>query len=185
MSSSRFDENLNVAQDWRNHKPECGPVTLPASSECDASNQSTVLEAILLPVDEDAPRLINVICETEYYEDEGPWYEAKIKHLYPNMSFIRDMPIQTMGINGPALEGDRCIAMLYDDESLINGSSVNRCVQRLTNGKARHRWCGNLVVLRLHPCDFDVTKYRSANLHEDIEPVRRYLEDYAVSFNTI
>ena len=91
---------------------------------------------ILLPVNEDTPRLIDVVSEKKYDEViDSTWYECKMEHLYPKTSFLRDLPIQTIGINGPTLEGDRCISMIYDDKSLINGSPVNRCVQRLTNGR--------------------------------------------------
>ncbi|KAL1760466.1 hypothetical protein FB107DRAFT_202958 [Schizophyllum commune] len=168
----------HIAQDWKKHRPGCNPGAPAASAQDDTDNRRT-LQAILLPVNEDTPRLIDVVSEKKYDEViDSTWYECKLAHLYPKTSFPRDLPIQTMGINGPTLEGDRCISMIYDDKSLINGSPVNRCVQRLTNGKAQHRWSGNLVVLRLHPHEFVATKHRSVNMNEDLVTVRRYLEDY-------
>ncbi|KAL1688089.1 hypothetical protein GGG16DRAFT_60703 [Schizophyllum commune] len=168
----------HIAQDWKRHKPGCNLTSAAGPAQGEGGGQH-ILQAILLPVDGDTPRLIDVVSEKKYDEDEcATWYSPKIEHFFPEMSAVRDVPIQRMGINGPTLEQDQCLALLHDDNSLINGSPVNRCVQRLTNGKARHRWSGNLVVLRLHPRDTMATKYRSVIMNEDIGPVRRYLEDY-------
>ncbi|KAI5896957.1 uncharacterized protein SCHCODRAFT_02616306 [Schizophyllum commune H4-8] len=167
----------HIAQDWKNHKPGCNPssAVVPPEGLTDGQN---ILQAILLPVNEDTPRMIDMVSERVYEEDGAPWFSLKEDHLYPKKSFVRDMPIQTMGINGPRLEDERCLSIIHDDNSLVNGSPINRCVQRLTNGKARHPWSGNLVVLRLYPWDFSATTHRSANMNEDIDTVRRYLEDY-------
>jgi hypothetical protein len=41
-----------------------------------------------------------------------------------------------------------CIDVLCGDSCLIDGSSLNKCIQTITNGQARHRWSGPLLVMK-------------------------------------
>jgi hypothetical protein len=86
---------------------------------------------------------------------------------------VRNIYVQQWGINGPRLRHDLCFA--YDENFLINGSPINRCVESVTGGRAGHQWCGNILGLRMgNSYDF----YKSVNMQEDLKPFTTYLEEY-------
>lgn len=84
------------------------------------------------------------------------------------------MHIQTFGANGPPL--GRTLAVIYDDNSLINGSPINQCIQNVTRGKAVHPWSGNILALRETKVNSD--HYSDIVMEEDLAPLVQYFEDY-------
>ncbi|KAL1724105.1 hypothetical protein EV715DRAFT_190478 [Schizophyllum commune] len=137
------------------------------------------LQAILLPVNEDTPRMISV--EFEWVQDEDdavPWHKLRYTHLFSKGAFVRRQQIQTMGADGPALDDAKCLSLFYNDNFLQDGSRPNRCVSKVTNGKAPHPWSDPIIVLRQRPQAYSDSVFMSANLAEDLEPLRRHLLEY-------
>jgi hypothetical protein len=155
------------SQDWKSHKEYCLKVK--------AAGDNT-FDAILFAVNETKPRLIKIPWELipGDKDDPTPWQKLdnSIWFKKPN-SFVRTIYVHRWGINGPRLQHSLCFE--YDDNSLINGLPLNRCVESVTKGKAGHPWCGNLLALRMEGSyDF----YKSVDMEEDLKPLVTYLEEY-------
>ena len=155
------------SQDWKSHKEYCLKVK--------AAGDNT-FDAILFAVNETKPRLIKIPWELIPGDNENPlsWHKLDkgVWFKQPN-SCVRTIFVQNWGINGPPLRDSLCFE--YDENFLINGSPINRCVASGTRGRARHPWCGNLLALRMgRSYDF----YKSVDMQEDLEPLVRYLEEY-------
>ena len=100
-------------------------------------------------------------------EDE-PWFNKQSRDCDPRFLYV-----QRFGANGPPL--GRTLALRYDEDFLINGSPLNRCIINATRGKATHPWAGNIFALRSEGIS---DWYSNAIMEEDLEPVVRYLENY-------
>ncbi len=85
----------------------------------------------------------------------------------------RQLCWQKFGIDGPPLR--HTLAVWYDDNFMINGSRINRCIQRITAGKAQHPWAGNVLALRVKGPTLD--RYSDAVMEEDLAPLVRYFEE--------
>ena len=158
---------LFCSQDWKSHKEYCLKIK--------AAGDNT-FDAILFAVNETKPRLIKIPWDLipGDEDDPTPWQKLdnSIWFKKPN-SFVRTIYVHCWGINGPRLQHSLCFD--YDDNSLINGLPLNRCVESVTRGKAGHPWCGNLLVLRMGGSyDF----YKSVDMEEDLKPLVTYLEEY-------
>jgi len=99
--------------------------------------------------------------------DTGLWFKQTNKS-------IRDLPLDRWGINGPEL--GRGLCFVYDDNSLVNGSPLNRCIVEVTGGRAEHPWSGNILGLRRK--NFSHYFYESVVMEEDLKPFVTYLDEY-------
>jgi hypothetical protein len=79
------------------------------------------------------------------------------------------------GTNGSKRGVSFCF--MYDDNFLINGSPLNRCIVDVTGGRAGYPWCGNILALRTKSpfnCDF----YANVDIQEDIKVFVTIFEKY-------
>ncbi|KAK0204445.1 hypothetical protein DFS33DRAFT_1320171 [Desarmillaria ectypa] len=170
--SVHYCSKAHIAQDWIAHKAYCKRVSAAGTNTFDA---------ILFGVNETKPRLIKLPWSYGAVDEDevaGSWQDLDDKLWFNSKDrFVRTMYVQRFGMNGPPL--GRTLAVLYDDNSLINGSLINRCIQHVTRGNAVHPWAGNLLALRAQgmPSDW----YNDAVMEEDLAPVIQYLEDYGKS----
>jgi hypothetical protein len=138
------------------------------------------VKGILFHVDEEVPRMVNVPCAI-YIDDQdgvtlqhrplfrtGKWFDPQ--------AFIRSLDVQTDGRRGPSL--GRTIEVKYDDMFSVNGSKVNQCITRATNGQARHPWAGNFIAMRAEEPRSLYARYYDAVMAEDLGPVLKYFASY-------
>ncbi|PPR04479.1 hypothetical protein CVT26_002250 [Gymnopilus dilepis] len=166
-------------QDWRAHKEYC--LTIKAAG-------SQTFDALLFGENDTKPRIVKVpfslrpegISESAsesasesdsslrgwHKLDTSPWFK------HPNKA-VRPVFIPRLGINGPRLKHVLCL--YYDDNFTMNRLPLNRCVVGATKGRAGHRWCGNVLALRMgRTYDFCA----SVDVEEDWEALVRYFEEY-------
>ncbi|PBK71887.1 hypothetical protein ARMSODRAFT_910761 [Armillaria solidipes] len=167
-TSVYYCSKAHIAQDWPMHKAYCKRVRAATNT----------FDAILFGVDEIKPRAIKLPWSYGPQVDDDPrgwqllerepWLGGKDRCPY----FFY---VGTFGVNGPSL--GRILALYYDENFLINGSPINRCIQNITKGKAAHPWAGNVLALRskgLRSLDW----YNDAIIEEDLAPLVRFFEDY-------
>jgi len=161
---------VHQKQDWRSHKEYCRKVKAAGSHTFDAilfaTNETkpriVKIPWTLIPGDEDDP--------SPYQElDRDIWFRQPDK-------FVRSMNFNRWGINGAEL--GRGLCLMYDDNSMINGSPLNRCIVDVTGGRAGHpgQWWGNVLGLRMKGRSYDF--YESADMEEDLKPFVTYFEEY-------
>lgn len=135
------------------------------------------MDAILFPVDEDQPRLVKV-AYTEVESDEYPGIIDHERDMAPwfGQCFKRPFYItQCLGMSGPPL--GRTIMIEYNDNSAIDGSKPNRCVQRLLGEEMVHPWRDNLMVFRAREPVSMTSAYDNATM-DDLTPAVLYLKEY-------
>ena len=119
----------------------------------------------LIPASEDDPMPYQTL-------DTDVWF----KHKYKSM---RDLAFNRWGINGPEL--GRRLCFVYDDDFLINGSPLNRCIVDVTGGRATHQWCGNILGLRMEsPRADSYGFYANVDMEDDLKPFVTYFEEYNI-----
>ncbi|KAK0470212.1 uncharacterized protein EV420DRAFT_1258514 [Desarmillaria tabescens] len=160
-----YCSKAHIAQDWPVHKVFCKRISEAGTNPFDAILFGVNERLIKLPwtwgpLEEGVGRSWQNL-------DDGPWFKGRD-------SFIRTLYVQKFGANGPSL--GRTLAILYDDNFLVNGSSINRCIQSVVRGDSVHPWAGNILALRAQgmPSDW----YNNAVMEEDLAPLIRYFEDY-------
>ncbi|KAH9919851.1 uncharacterized protein B0H18DRAFT_844692, partial [Fomitopsis serialis] len=167
----------HIASDWKRHKRLC----IPAEG---VQARPITMDAILFPVDEDRPRIVKVPCEV--MRDEEPdipafstvhrlnmeeWFDLK------GDTFVRPMDLgggAVMRLPGPGYNLD----IAYDDNSLVNGSPLNRCIQSLTRRMAPHSWAGNILARRSEKPLTYCMRYYNANMKEDLPRVVEFFMGY-------
>jgi len=160
---------VHQKKDWRSHKEYCLKVKAAGANTFDA---------ILFAVNETKPRLVKIPWELAHSDEDYPLPYHKIdtdtwfKHSNKD---VRPLFFNRWGINGPTL--GRGLCFFYDDNFLMNGLPLNRCIVDVTEGRVGHQWCGNILALRmesLHSFDF----YEGVNMEEDLKPLVTYFEEY-------
>jgi hypothetical protein len=155
-------------QDWWSHKEYCLKIKAAGANTFDA---------ILFPVNETKPRLVKIPWKLiPRNEQELGSYQKFDMDIWFKHTFkaARQLYFQ-WGING--LELGHTLYLIFDDNFSLNGSPLNRCVVDVTEGRAAHWWCGNILALRmksLRSYDF----YANMNIEEDLKPFVMYLEEY-------
>ena len=155
-------------QDWRSHKEYCLKVK--------AAGDNT-FDAILFAVNETRPRLVKVpwVLVPGDEDDPGGYHKLEKDVWFKQTDkSVRDVCFYRRGINGPELGRGLCFK--HDDNSLINGSPLNRCIMEVTGGKAMHPWSGNILALRMKNFSYDF--YESAVMEEDLELFVTYFDEY-------
>lgn len=146
-----------------------------------------VVDAILFAVDEQKPRMIKVQVDTMPGDEyDGPWKKLRAEPWFSDTPLaadtsrigasVRSLLVGLQWANGPPLEHGLSLCIRYDENFLINKSKKNRCIQRLTNGKALHPWAGNFYVVRTD--GHQEHNYFSANIAEDLPALKNYFESY-------
>ena len=153
-------------QDWGLHKEYCLKVK--------AAGDNT-FDAILFAANETKPRLVKIPWVVGNFGDKDDpilyhklktdvWFKGKKKA-------VRTQSVRCWERNGPELGRDLCL--IYDENLLINGSCLNRCIVEVTRGTAAYQWRGNILALRLTNGSFE-----SAVMEEDLEPFVGYFDSY-------
>ncbi|KAF8904716.1 hypothetical protein CPB84DRAFT_1772643 [Gymnopilus junonius] len=154
-------------KDWRAHKEYCLKVKAAGANTFDA---------ILFAVNETKPRLVKVPWElSRVSEDDVQYQKLDTDVWFKQDAAVRPLYFHRLGINGPQL--GRALCFKYDDDFSINGSPLNRCIVNVTEGKAGHPWCGNIVALRmqsLYTYDF----YDNVDIEQDLKLFVTYFEEY-------
>ncbi|KAN0123655.1 hypothetical protein V8E53_015925 [Lactarius tabidus] len=166
--SAPYCDKGHQKKDWRSHKEYCLKVKAAGAN---------TFEAILFPANDTKPRLVKIPWELSPENEDEPTYQnldTDIWFKHPDKS-IRELGFNRWGINGPAL--GRTLCFIYDDDFLINGSPLNRCIVDVTGGRARHRWCGNILGLR-RPYTYGF--YANVDMQEDLKPFVTYFEEYNI-----
>ncbi|KAI5834414.1 hypothetical protein K523DRAFT_293894 [Schizophyllum commune Tattone D] len=141
------------------------------------------VSALLLPADAPEPREVKLSWEWIVDADApGGGYQnihVKPKWFAEDVA-VRNMYIDTLpGENGAiVLPEDRRLALVHDAHFLADGSPVNQCIQKLTNGKAAHKWCGNLLVLRSRATAWKDHDYRDAHPKEDLAVLVQFFKTF-------
>ncbi|KAK0225526.1 hypothetical protein IW262DRAFT_1456592 [Armillaria fumosa] len=167
-SSVYYCSKAHIAQDWPIHKAYCKRVRAATNT----------FDAILFDVNEVKPRVIKLPWSYGPVDEDEPrgWQMLeKEPWLGGEGRYTRFFYVGRFGMNGPPL--GRLLALWYDENFLINGSPINRCIQNVTKGEAPHPWAGNVLALRsrgLHSLDW----YDDAIIEEDLAPLVRFFEDY-------
>ncbi|KAG7441992.1 uncharacterized protein BT62DRAFT_936643 [Guyanagaster necrorhizus] len=162
-----YCSKAHIAQDWPAHKTYCKRVS-------DAGTDT--FDAILFGVNETKPRLIKLPWSYGPLEREfsGGWHKLDMEPWFKGKdSFVRTHYVQTFGTNGPVLR--HTLAVRFDDNFMINGSQINRCIQNVTSGNAAHPWAGNILALRVE--GLGSPWYSDVVMEEDLAPLARYFED--------
>ena len=168
IPSSNLCVPICSLQDWRSHKEYCRKVKAAGANTFDA---------ILFAVNETKPRLVKIPWELIPGDEDEPGSWQKLdkdiwfKHTPKS---VRDINFNRLGINGPGL--GRGLCLVYDENFMINGSPLNRCIVEVTGGRAGHQWCGNLLGLRMKGHSYDF--YESVDMEEDLKPFVTYFEEY-------
>ena len=138
---------------------------------------ANTFDAVLFAANETKPRLVKIPWEfIPGDEDEPGSYHRLDKDIWfqqPERA-VRYIHFNRWGINGSGL--GRGLCLMHDDNSMINGSPLNRCIVEVTGGRAGHGWCGNILGLRMKGQSYDF--YESVNMEEDLKPFVTYFEEY-------
>ncbi|PBK58639.1 hypothetical protein ARMSODRAFT_900275 [Armillaria solidipes] len=166
--SAHYCSKAHIAQDWPSHKAYCKRVSNVGANTFDA---------ILFGVNETKPRLIKIPWSYGPEEEEDgvlwqkletePWFTGEDCHP-------RSSCVQRLSVNGPSL--GYTLAFWYDEDFLINGSAINRCIQTVTGGNAAYPWSGNVFALRARGLISEF--YSNVVMEEDLMPLVCYFEDY-------
>ena len=98
--------------------------------------------------------------------DTDIWFKHKNK-------VVKSLIFYRWGINGPKLGR----GLLYDDNFMMNGLPLNRCIVDVTRGRAGHRWCGNILALRMESLE-SLDFFENVDMQEDLKPFVTYFEEY-------
>ncbi|KDQ12994.1 hypothetical protein BOTBODRAFT_111976 [Botryobasidium botryosum FD-172 SS1] len=140
----------HMGKDWAYHRHVCNPAqplipsTLPAPDSQIGSAAS--FSALILPLDEDRPRIIKVECLAET-QSSGPCLWSPITR--PHVGGMRQPAsiIVTHGVGGAPLRFP--LHVFYRTDVSDNEPPVNRSIFRLTSGgRSKHIWRGNVVALK-------------------------------------
>jgi hypothetical protein len=137
-------------QDWRSHKEYCQKVKAAGANTFDA---------ILFPVNETKPRLVKIPwvlnCGDEHDPTNFHDLDKDIWFKHTNKA-VRPIFFSRWGINGPEL--GRTLCFKYDDNFMMNGLPLNRCIMDITG----------------YSYDF----YTNVDMKEDLKPFVTYFEEY-------
>ena len=160
-------------QDWRSHKEYCLKVKAAGAHTFDA---------ILFAANETKPRLVKIPWKMVINGNEDdPGSEsyhsldAVIWFKHPNTA-ARYLRFDQWGFDGPELGRGLCI--MYDDNFVMNGLPLNRCIMDVTGGRAGQRWRGNILGLRMKGDSDNDNFYANVDIEEDLKPFVTYFEEY-------
>ena len=137
-------------------------------------------DAILFAMDESKPRLVKVPWKLVPGEDDyDPPWRSPVTDIWFKYTdkFVKPLYFHRWGINGPDLGRNLCFE--YDDNSMINGSPLNRCILEITGGRAGHSWCGNILGFRMKSPPYAVDdEFTNVDMEEDLKPFVTYFDEY-------
>ncbi|KAK7023195.1 hypothetical protein R3P38DRAFT_2958206 [Favolaschia claudopus] len=174
-------------QAWKRHKLACLPPAKALSDIVKTRSQAErdgdskfVVDAILLPWDSDTPRFVKVVCEMYTHPDDeyslGFQHRALLDPFLGAGQFHGSVDLRTAtGYDGPPL--GYTLMLRWQDMFLNNGSPLNRCVVKITDGKAYHPWGGNLIAYRVDEPVSMVARCKDSKA-EDLAVLTAYLVEY-------
>lgn len=139
-------------QDWARHSQECIPWeskstdALAPRIDSRISHIDTTITGLLLPCNTGRPSLIplRIAGRVDAADNTTDWAIPLNDHLGRNTAFSsREI---TRNVGGEPLRYP--LRVFFRDNFLEDGSSLNRTVNEITHGNARHTWGGNIVVLK-------------------------------------
>jgi hypothetical protein len=99
-------------------------------------------------VDEDKPRLVNVVCNLIPPRDGEEGYDCpRVERYLCHPSHTEYKPVDP-DVLLPGFPWDNSMLICCRETFAIDGSPINQCVQHLTSGLAPYRWAGPIVVLK-------------------------------------
>ncbi|KLO08871.1 hypothetical protein SCHPADRAFT_592111 [Schizopora paradoxa] len=143
------------------------------------------VDAIFFPCDEDHPRIIQLPFEVKEDDDEG---FKQVYHMY-DPPFVEKMlgdtwfgrsTIGKVEANGAPIPGGCTLELMYRDDFLQDGSTLNRSIQYITGGDTPHRWCGSMLAIR-HPRSYGMSMMSDfvVNIEDDdLQILRNYFMGY-------
>ncbi|KII89345.1 hypothetical protein PLICRDRAFT_53802 [Plicaturopsis crispa FD-325 SS-3] len=155
--------------DWKAHKQRCGP----------QDGDTVTVSALLLPVDEDEPRIVKIDCSVfreSPDSDKNIMYRMSLTPFLGGGFHARNY-ISSMGEDGPRLKNGHGISLFIRDNFLYDGSKPNRCVINITNGDAPHNWAGPAIALKQeNPFS---ARYLDMTM-DDLPAIIKHLKEYGL-----
>ncbi|KAJ7702431.1 hypothetical protein B0H17DRAFT_923573 [Mycena rosella] len=155
----------HINADWINHKITCRKANRP------------VLEALLFPVDEPAPRLVKIPYLSKVDTDglqPTPYHELDVPTMGRLLRGLEMKYVSRLGSHGSQL--DHALVVMYGSDFQLDGSAQNECIAGLTGGRMPIPWAGNVLVLRQKGRLYSET-WESATM-EDVAAMSRFFEEY-------
>lgn len=97
---------------------------------------TTPLDAFLFPASEELPEIVSVPCQLLSHEFEGSFLRPKYKSFIGTHALFQTVPTWR-GL----------FLVVYAEENPEDVLPVNRCIARLSEGRARN-WNGNVLVVK-------------------------------------
>ena len=139
---------------------------------------ANTFDVILFAANETKPRLVKIpwkLIPGDENDPTGSYHELDTDIWFKQPeTCVRNIYFNRWGINGPEL--GRSLCFIHDDNFMNNGSPLNRCIVNVTGGMAGHRWCGNILGLRMKGQSYDF--YENVDMEEDLKPFMTYFEEY-------
>ena len=158
-------------QAWPSHKIDC--YVRPPK---DARPETTAAEipGILFPVDDAAPRVINIKCLTGYTFAWKWWHTLNLKPHIPDEEKGGRGHVVVDGADAVPGEGGVSAGyasqIFFRKDFLRDGSRINRCIQHITQGRAALPWAGPFIAFR----HADLIGAIPAVMHEDMPALIQY-----------
>jgi hypothetical protein len=157
-------------QDWSPHSLDCY-VRPPKNAMSGDKIIPHEVQGILFPEDEDVPRMIKVKCLCGYTRNAKTWQTRNLRPYIPDDGKKGRGHIRMDGALVP--DGDITLGMmaeLFFRSDLPEGSKINRCIQRITNGRMARPWAGPFVAFRRTHLDTSI----DAVMEQDLPVMIRY-----------
>ncbi|KAF9453320.1 hypothetical protein P691DRAFT_61148 [Macrolepiota fuliginosa MF-IS2] len=128
----------------KKHRNTGGP---KHKANCRKSSEKTstddLVTVILFAVNEEEPELIRIPIQILPTEHDGPWCTN-----WPGQSPLRALKTMCSLWLPNKFPRGQCLHIIYNDSFLVNGSALNHCIQRITDGRAGYPWAGNIMAVR-------------------------------------
>ncbi|KLO08872.1 hypothetical protein SCHPADRAFT_834780 [Schizopora paradoxa] len=122
------------------------------------SGTKFTVDAILFPVDEDRPRIIQMgftykrqelVNSPGEYEDIH-YFDSEYLRKYLKTPFLGNSFLFQQSSRGEPIPDGASLHIVHNDTFMQDGSKVNQCIRKLTNGMSVHviDWRDNVIVLR-------------------------------------
>jgi len=140
----------HMGKDWAYHRNMCRPfqsISSPLTTPDALSVGSAAsFSALILPVDEDRPRIIKVDCLAET-QSSGPCLWSPIARPHVGGMRAPASIIVTHGVGGAPLRFP--LHVFYRTDVSGDEPPINRSIYRLTSGgRSKHVWRGHVVALK-------------------------------------
>ncbi|KLO07678.1 hypothetical protein SCHPADRAFT_1001474 [Schizopora paradoxa] len=171
-ASAYYCSKEHQKEHWPEHKAKCKEIHQKKTNEQLAEKKLTTAEknakipkehdtkftvdAILFPVDEETPRIIQmgfVQKRAEILDSPGDYedihfFDPDYTKKYLERGFVGRNYIFHQSTGGKRIPEGCTLDVVYSEDFLYGGFKVNRCIHKLTNGRSVIDWRGNVIALR-------------------------------------